>query len=318
MRDKILGFLRKRQDYISGDYISHRLGISRQALWKHVQDLRDSGYEIVAVPHLGYKLTAVPDRLFISEVSNRLNTRFVGRNIYYFDSVISTMDIALQLGLKNCPEGTVIIAETQTKGRGRIGRQWFSPRYKGIYFSCILRPKILPYATPVLTLLTAVSICEAIKNMLSLDVQIKWPNDILLHNKKLGGILTELNAEMDEVRFIVIGVGLNVNNDKRSLVEGATSLKEHIQENINRVELLQEIMQRLEGNYILFQEKGSHAIIEKWRHYNITLGRRVRVLHNKEYIEGEASDIDSDGSLLLRKDSGLVHKITSGDITHCR
>src|SRR3989338_3285386 len=201
MQEKILDFLKRKQDYISGDQISHRLGITRQGLWKHIHTLKDSGYDIVAVPHLGYKLIFCPDRLFASEVARQLNTRFIGKKIYYFDTVSSTMDSALQLAMQGSPEGAIVIAESQTKGRGRLGRNWFSPKYKGIYLSLILRPKISPNQAPLLTLMSAVSICEAVKEKTDLACQIKWPNDILIHHKKLGGILTELNAETDLSRL---------------------------------------------------------------------------------------------------------------------
>jgi len=316
MQEKIIDFLKRKQDYASGEEISHRLGISRQALWKHIQELKEAGYDIAAVPHLGYRMISAPDRLFPAEISSRLNTQFIGKKIYYFDSVSSTMDIAMQLGLKNSAEGTLVLTESQTKGRGRLGREWFSPRYKGIYLSLILKPKTLPNQAPILTLMASVSICEAIKEIAALEAQIKWPNDILMHQKKLGGILTEINAEMDGIRFIVIGIGLNVNNDKKALISGATSLKEQKKEGINRIELLQEILRRIEKNYLTFQEKGAQSIIAKWRDYNITLGKRVKVYSHKEYIEGQAVDIDTDGSLLLRSDSGLVQKVTAGDVAH--
>jgi len=318
VEDKILDFLKKKQDYVSGDQIASRLGITRQALWKHIQELKEIGYEIVAVPHLGYKLLSAPDRLFDFEVARDLNTKFVGKKIHYFESVATTMNVAMQLGMEGASEGTLVLAESQTRGRGRLGRSWLSPKYKGIYFSLILKPKISPDRTPILTLLAAVSICQAVKEVAGQDLQIKWPNDIIMHNKKLGGILTELSAEMDEVNFVVIGVGLNVNNDKKSLLSSATSLKEQKKEQNNRVTLLQEILRRIEKNYLLFQESGARPIIEKWREHSITLGRRVKVYCQNEHIEGEALDIDIDGGLLVRKDSGLTEKVLSGDVVHCR
>jgi BirA family biotin operon repressor/biotin-[acetyl-CoA-carboxylase] ligase len=317
MQDKILDFLKRSQDYVSGDFISHRLGITRQALWKHIQALKDSGYDIQAVPHLGYRFVSSPDRLFPSEITGQLNTRFIGKKIYYFETLPSTMDIAMQLGMRGMPEGTIVLAEAQTKGRGRLGRNWISPKYKGIYLSLILRPKILPNQAPILTLLVAVSICEAIKEKMGIDAQIKWPNDILIHNKKLGGILTELNAEMDIVRFVVIGIGLNVNNDKKTLVASATSLKNEKKENINRIDLLLEILCKIEACYLILQKQESSSIIDKWRQYSVTLGRRVKIICQEEQLEGEAVDIDNDGGLLIRKDSGFIEKVMAGDVVHC-
>jgi len=318
VREKILDLLKRKTDYISGDLLASRLGISRQGLWKHIQELKEVGYDIVAVPHLGYRLQASPDKLLAYEISHSLNTRFLGRKIYYFEGVPSTMDTAMNLGIKGAAEGTVVIAESQTKGRGRLGRNWFSPKYKGIYFSVILRPKLLPSKVSILTLLAAVSVSEAIKKVTGVDIQIKWPNDILFENKKLGGILTELNAEMDKVNFVVIGIGLNVNNDKKSLISGATSLREKLAQNTNRIELLQEVLRRIEANYSLLQHKGSKAIAEKWRELATTLHKRVKVYSQNEHVEGEAVDIDSDGALLIRNDSGLTQKVTAGDVVHCR
>ncbi|TAM37906.1 biotin--[acetyl-CoA-carboxylase] ligase [bacterium] len=318
MKEKILEYLNKGHDYLSGDQISGHLGISRQALWKHIQDLKDSGYDIVAVPHLGYRLESRPDRLFAFEVSRGLNTRFIGKKIHYFDYLSSTMDLAMQLGMRGAPAGSLVLTESQTKGRGRLGRIWFSPKYKGIYLSLILRPEILPQASPVLTLLSAVSICEAVKKVTGLEPQIKWPNDVLIHNKKIAGILTEMNAEADKVNFVAIGIGLNVNNDKKSLISQATSLKEQAGTQIDRLLLLQELLRRLENNYLLLGDKGAKAIIEKWRSLSLTLGRHVKVYYQHKHIEGAAVNIDEDGTLLIRKDSGIIQKVSSGDVVHCR
>ncbi|MCX5669639.1 MAG: biotin--[acetyl-CoA-carboxylase] ligase [Candidatus Omnitrophica bacterium] len=318
MKEKILDYLNKKHDYLSGDQISKHLGISRQGLWKHIQELKDSGYQIVAVPHLGYRLEACPDRLFVFEVARALNTKFIGKKIHYFDYLASTMDLAMQLGMDGAASGSVVLAESQIKGRGRLGREWFSPKYKGIYLSLILRPKILPAACPILTLMSAVSICEAVKKVIDLDAQIKWPNDVLIKNKKVAGILTEMNAEVDKVNFVVIGIGLNVNNDKKSLIAGATSLKEQQGEEISRVVLLQELLRRIENNYLLLEDKGEVEIINKWRNFTLTLGTRVKVDYQDKHIEGQAIDIDVDGALLIRKDSGFIQKISSGDVTACR
>lgn len=318
MKEKILDYLNKEHDYLSGDQISKHLGISRQGLWKHIQELKDSGYEIVAVPHLGYRLQSCPDRLFPFEITRSLNTKFIGKKIHYFDHLSSTMDLAMQLGMQGEPSGTLVLTESQSKGRGRLGRSWFSPKYKGVYLSLILRPKILPAVSPILTLLSAVSICEAIKNVAGMDAQIKWPNDVFVHNKKIAGILTEMNAEVDKVNFVVIGIGLNVNNDKKSLIAQSTSLREQLGQASSRIILLQELLRRIESNYFTLEDKGSRAIIDKWRAFSLTLGRRVKVYCQNKHVEGYAVNIDHDGGLLIRKDSGLIQKISSGDVMHCR
>jgi BirA family transcriptional regulator, biotin operon repressor / biotin---[acetyl-CoA-carboxylase] ligase len=326
VKEKILDYLNKKHDYLSGDQISKHLGISRQGLWKHIQELKDSGYEIIAVPHLGYRLESCPDRLFPFEVARNLHTKFIGtstalsadKKIHYFDYLASTMDQAMELGMHGAASGSIVLAESQIKGRGRLGREWFSPKYKGIYLSLILRPKILPAACPLLTLMSAVSICEAVKAITGLDVQIKWPNDVLVHNKKVAGILTEMNAEVDKVNFVVIGIGLNVNNDKKSLISQATSLKEVQGTQISRVALLQELLRRIESNYFLLEGGGRQVIVNKWRNFNLTLGTRVKIYYQNKHLEGQATDIDVDGALLIRKDSGLIQKVSSGDVTACR
>ncbi len=318
MQDKIISFLKGKQDYVSGEEMASALSVSRQALWKHVQDLRDAGYNITAVPHLGYKLLSSPDRLFPSEILSRLKTKTIGRKIYYFDNIDSTMDAAMQLAVKNAPEGTIILAEGQAKGRGRLGRSWVSPKHKGIYISLILRPQASLDKVPLITLLSAVSVCEAVAELSGLEPQIKWPNDIMLHNKKLGGILTELKADMDRAVFVIVGIGLNVNNDPRHLLPHATSLTEQKKHDIDRLELLAELLLRIEENYKLLQKNDFQAITDKWRNLSLTLNRRVKINSQSSHIEGEAVDIDMDGALLVRNDSGLVQRVTAGDIIHCR
>jgi BirA family transcriptional regulator, biotin operon repressor / biotin---[acetyl-CoA-carboxylase] ligase len=317
---KILEFLKNKKGYVPADELSRHLNISRQVLSEHINDLRDAGYEIVAVPHLGFRLESLSDRLFPFEVEHGLNTKFIGRKIYYLQRCSSTMDIAMQLASDNPSEGTIILAESQTKGRGRLGRHWVSPRYKGIYFSLMLKPKIPPSQAAVLTLLAAVSICEAVKAATGITCSIKWPNDILVNNKKLGGILTELEAELDRVNFVIIGIGINVNNEPGELLRGAVSLKSlsNSQKKVDRLELLREILRKIESNYFLFQEKKAAAILEKWKSYSLTLGQRVKISSSRAQVQGRAVAIDIDGGLLVEKDSGGLQKFMSGDVLHLR
>ena len=320
LNEELLNILRKRLVYISGEEISNNLGISRTAIWKHIQELRSLGYDITAVPNLGYKLLSIPDRLFPWEINYTLKNRLIGKNIYYYESLSSTMDKAMDLALNKALEGTLVIAEGQTKGRGRMGRYWLSPKYKGIYFSLIIRPKILLQQAPVFTLISAVAICDGLKQHLGVEARIKWPNDILLQNRKIGGILTELNAEMDVVHAIIIGVGINVNNKKNTLPHHAGSLMEIIGAEISRLSILLSILSCFEDRYLQFQKHGIERVLDVWRNFSITLGRRVRLNIGKQRfgLVGEAVDIDRDGSLLIRQDSGLVKKVTAGDIIHCK
>ena len=320
IREKIVAFLRLRKEYVSGEEISRGLNISRQALWQNINDLRGFGYDIVAVPHLGYRLDSCPDRLFPFEVEEGLNTKFVGRKIQYLERCFSTMDAAIELSCDNPAEGTMVLAEAQTKGRGRLGRHWVSLKYKGIYLTLILKPKVAPAQSAVLTLLAAVSVCEAVKNATGICAAIKWPNDILVNNKKLGGILTEIEAGPDQVNFVFIGIGLNVNNEAQELLRGAASLRVAggTDQKLGRIGILREILRRVEDNYILFQKKGSAAILDKWKRLNITLGKRVKISSAKDHVEGLALDIDVDGGLLVRRDSGEIQKFMSGDVAHLR
>jgi len=314
MDNNILEYLKRTDTYVSGEELSQRLKISRTAIWKHIQELRENGYEIVAVPNLGYRLVSIPDRLFAEEISFELETKSFGKKIYYYQTLNSTMDVAFEIALKGAEEGTLVVAEAQSKGRGRLNRQWVSPKYKGIYLSLILRPKLLPQETPLLTLLAGVAVCEAIKEQTGISANIKWPNDILINEKKIGGILTELNAEIDTVHFVIVGIGLNVNTDKSLLPSGATSLKEETAKEYNRADLLRKILKKMEINYHIFKKQGPYATLEKWRALSSTLGQRIKVICQKEHIEGEALDIDIDGGLLVRKDSGFIEKIMAGDV----
>lgn len=318
MKFKILEFLKDNNNFISGEEISRILNLSRQSVFKYICELREIGYDISAVPHLGYKLISSPDRLLVFEIQDRLNTKFVGKKVYYYDSINSTMDIAMNLALKGEPEGTIVCAEAQTKGRGRLGRMWSSPKYKGIYLSLILRPELLPNQAPILTLLSAVSICQAIKRITSLSPLIKWPNDILVDNKKVGGILTELNAEQDRINFVIIGMGINVNTPKSFLPSDATSLSYEAKKKFSRVDLVKELLRDMEYSYLLFRKEGTLPIIKKWREFSSLTGERVKIISHKEVLEGEVLDIDSDGGLLIREDSGFIKKLMAGDVIKVR
>ncbi|MEW5758926.1 MAG: biotin--[acetyl-CoA-carboxylase] ligase [Candidatus Omnitrophota bacterium] len=326
MKERIINFLKSSNNYISGQDLSDNLKISRAAIWKHINELREAGYEIEAVPHLGYKLTYIPDRLFPHEISYNLKTKIIGKKIYHLETTSSTMDVAQKLAIDNSPSGTIVVAETQTRGRGRLMRSWSSPKYKGIYVSMILRPKISPQCAPQLTLLTAFSIYQAIKNITGLEAKIKWPNDLMLEHsakgetsplrggKKICGILTQMQAEQDEFYFVIIGIGLNVNSKKDELPDNAASLKEFFKEEISRIELLKEMLRCFEANYLKFCKNGFLDILEKVKAISYTLGRNIKLkLHNK-IVEGEAVDIDKDTALIIHKLHGGIEKIFTGDI----
>ena len=315
MQTSIIHYLKSHSAYLSGEELSRRLKISRAAVWKYIEDLRGLGYMIEAVPHHGYHLVSSPDKLYEAEIQHGLKTKKFGRNITYFDSIDSTMREAFALAMQKAQEGTAVCADYQTKGRGRQGRSWVSPKGKGIYLSVILRPAILPGSASTLTLLAAVAVCEAIRKLTSLNVTIKWPNDILIGGKKLAGILTELNAEMDRVNFIILGIGINVHTSIKQLPPKATSLKEEGCV-ISRVALTQAVLEELEGLYHLFLQNKEKVIFNRWRALNSTLGKRIRVQDTNGFVEGLASDLDERGGLLIKTDKGTTIKRMSGDIIY--
>jgi BirA family biotin operon repressor/biotin-[acetyl-CoA-carboxylase] ligase len=314
VRDQILQYLKKAEGYLSGEEISRHVNMSRAGIWKYIQELREEGYDIVAVPHLGYRLLSRPDKLFPSEIQSELKTKILGKDIKYFDSVTSTMDIAFQLGVEEAPEGTVVCAENQTKGKGRLGRSWVSPKGKGVYMSVILRPKLVPADLTQLTLLSAVAVCEAVGKFCPVPVKIKWPNDILVNNKKLAGILTELSAEMDRVRFVVIGIGINVNTPLSQLPPQSASIKSETGRKACRIDLVQEILRSLEKWYMCLQAQGFSPVITRWKELSSTLGRYVHLVDQSGDTEGTAVDLDEYGGLVIRSDTGLTVKRMSGDI----
>ncbi|MEK6715086.1 MAG: biotin--[acetyl-CoA-carboxylase] ligase [Candidatus Omnitrophota bacterium] len=314
MAKDVLDFLKAQDGFVSGEEISRSLKISRTAVWKYIERLRAEGYLIEAVPHLGYRIISIPDKLLPEEISYQLNTKIIGQRLFYYETLGSTMDAAFELGLAGFPEGTAVFAESQTKGRGRLGRSWFSPKGKGIYLSLLLRPEFLPQGAPKITLMTAVSISEAIKKVTGLSVLIKWPNDIVVGGKKLAGILTELNAEADKIKFVNIGIGINVNSSKSFLPLDATSLKEEIGTEVSRIELAKEVLRAIENNYFLLKEKGFKPILEKCKASSAILGKRIEINSQNRVICGEAQDIDMDGALLVRQDTGFIERVLSGDV----
>jgi len=308
----IFSELKKDTDYVSGEKLAHKLRISRQALWKHISKLTGKGYEIVAVPHLGYKLVSSPDKLYPWEVQYNLKTKFIGKKIHYSETVDSSQDIAWELGLKGATEGLVAFAETQKKGKGRVGRKWISPR-GGIYFSLLLKPDFLSIQDmPKITLLVVLGCLYGIKKSTGVNCAVKWPNDIYLQEKKIGGILCEINAEVDKIHFIVAGVGVNINS--KDLPSQATSLFLHLKKKSSRVEVTKSILEEIEACYLRAKNNGFKHLLKEWESFCFLWGKRVKVRIFNQEIEGEACGIDDKGYLLLRRDNGFIEKISTGDV----
>ena len=315
METKILKLFRKTPSgFLSGEDISSKLDISRSAVWKHIEKLRTLGYEFDAVPHLGYRLSKVPDKLYSYEIESLIKTHSIGKEVIYYDTIDSTNTAAYNLAKQGAKEGTVVVAEKQTKGRGRLSREWVSPKQKGIYFSVILRPEITPFQAPKMTLMAAVSVALAIRETTGAQALIKWPNDILLNGKKIAGILTEMEAEPDSIKFLILGIGINANTKSSELPKGASSIHSETDKKVSRIELLRNTLKRLEEHYSLFKREGFSPIKKEWTNLSATLGRRVRATCMHKKIEGEAVDIDSDGALKIRLDNGFHEKVMAGDI----
>ena len=319
MKKTILEMLRSAGGkFVSGEGIAEKLDVSRTAIWKHIQSLRKRGYKISSSERLGYKLDDTPDLLLPEIIQYGLRTKIIGADsrIVYKNSVESTNELAKKLAYDGAADGTIVIAEEQTGGKGRLARNFFSPKEKGLWFSVILRPQCLPKDAPKFTLMAAVAVARAMEKF-NLRAGIKWPNDILFDGKKLVGILTEMSAEIGHVNYIVIGIGINVNVRREEfpadIREIATSLSEMAGENLNRVEFFRAVLEELDKLYI---ENNFDEVFKIWRKYNITLGKKVTVLsaESGEIFTGLAVDIDAEGALIV--DSGGEMKIVyAGDVS---
>ena len=319
MTGNILKYLGEKE-YVSGEILAQKLGISRVAVWKQIQRLKDMGYKITSDQNLGYCLVSRPDLLLPQEVQRGLSTTYIGKEIYYFPELKSTNIIAKEKALHRAEginEGTLIIAERQSAGKGRLGRKWFSP-LGGIWLSVILYPQLPPFYIPRITLMTVVAAVKAIKMCTQIELQIKWPNDILINEKKVCGILTEMSAELDIINWVVVGIGINANIDLRDfpedIQENTISLKEASGKEISRVKLAQTFLQEFEKYYDKLKRKEFSSILREWKLYSHTLGRKIRVDMGERIITGEAVDINEEGALILKKEDGELIKIISGTI----
>jgi BirA family biotin operon repressor/biotin-[acetyl-CoA-carboxylase] ligase len=303
--------------HVSGGELAKRLKVSRTAIWKHIKALEDDGYGIAAVPSKGYRLMTIPDKLILHDIEGDLSTKIVGRNIHLLAEVPSTNSRAMEAAQEGAADGTVVIAETQTGGKGRLGRTWVSPK-GNLYLSVILRPPIPPHKAPLLTLMGAVAAASAIRKQLDVRAEIKWPNDIFVAGRKLGGLLTEMSAEPDRVRFIVLGIGLNVNMELAELPPEIRSLSTTLSAEaggpVPRTELLRRVLVELDRWYQVFL-RNEALVLREWETLNMTLGKRVTVVGLGETSEGTAQGIDHDGRLILKLDDGSLRQVAAGDVT---
>ena len=317
---KILSALRENPDGVSGAELAEQLRISRAAVWARIEELRQLDYDIEASPHFGYRLVSSPDALHADDLLARLGkTKVIGRDIRVFEQTTSTNDVIEKLARDDVKEGVIVFAESQTKGRGRLGRKWISPAHKGLWFSVLLRPDLRPQETTQLTIASATALRRAIQSETGLKPEIKWPNDILIGGKKVAGILTELSAELDKVRYVILGIGIDVNLDAgefpAELKKIATSLKIESGETISRSELATIILRELDKDYSRISSGKFAAVADEWEESCVTIGKNVTVQIGERKIRGRAESLDDDGALLLRTEHGHLERITGGDVT---
>lgn len=320
MRAQILHYLRKHApEPVSGEDISVKLGVSRTAVWKHIQALKAEGYEIVSVAKKGYILKSTPDVLSPEELVAHMRTEWVGHNIEYVKTVDSTNEKAKKLAAEGCPDGTVVVSEEQTGGKGRLSRGWFSPAGRGIWCSVIFKPPFLPQEASKCTLLAAVAVIKALNKHKGVNATIKWPNDILLDGKKLVGILTEMSAEFGHINYIVIGTGINTDIPRSLLPEDlkdlAVSVADVAEDKVNRAEIMADYLFNLEELYTKAVNEGFACILDEWRKYAGTIGQEVKVMAPEETYYGTAIDIDHEGMLLVERSDGTVAKVIAGDVS---
>lgn len=314
--DIILQYLKESGDYISGEEISRRLGISRSAVWKNINGLREAGYEIESVTNRGYRILNSGDALTPTEISNGLSTEAFGKNVSVFAEIDSTNEEAKRQAAQGAPHGSVFVAEQQNGGKGRLGRPWKSPPKSGLWFTLLLRPDAAPAQVSNLTLLAGLAVSRAIHTVTGCEAKIKWPNDIVIGSKKVCGILTEMSAEIDRVHFAVVGIGTNVNDESFSddLQIKATSLRMETGAPVSRVRLLQEILKEFETLYNDYFTKGSKDWLAEYKANCVSLNRTVGATRGQEKILGTAVDITDGGELVVQTQEGQQIEINSGEV----
>jgi BirA family transcriptional regulator, biotin operon repressor / biotin---[acetyl-CoA-carboxylase] ligase len=318
--EMVLGFLVEGGDeFTSGEALSDKLGLSRAAIWKNVASLRTQGYEIEALAGRGYRLVGVPDRLTQLELTPLVSTHDIGRTVHFQEVAPSTSDVAFTLANEGALHGEVVIAEHQTRGRGRRGRTWISPPGKNLYISVILRPELAPQDAPQLTFVAAVATAETVREA-GCEAWLKWPNDVEIRGRKVAGILTELSAEPGRVNFVVVGIGVNLNaassDFPAEVRDRATSILIERGSPVPRALFTAALCARLETWYDRLIEDGFEAILDRWRELTSTLGSPLRVTLGDRTVVGTAEDVDPHGALMVRDDAAHLHRVVAGDVEH--
>jgi BirA family biotin operon repressor/biotin-[acetyl-CoA-carboxylase] ligase len=306
---------------ISGARIAREIGVSRSTVWRWVERLREVGVRVKGRPNTGYFLERVPDILTPDLLRQHLKGSMFEKKIHHFFRTDSTNRVAMELGYAQEREGAVVLAEEQTAGRGRAGRSWHSERATGIYVTLLLRPKISPVQAPLLTMMAGLSAHTAIRAQTGLQPDIKWPNDLGLDGKKLGGILTEMHAEPNLVRFVIVGIGINVNQEKfpAELNGIATSLRAETGKHQSRVELLARLLREFEADYNHFLREGPDTITERFSQVSsYAQGKKVRVTNGNETYVGVTAGLRPEGLLQVQREDGTLTTVLAGDVTETR
>jgi BirA family biotin operon repressor/biotin-[acetyl-CoA-carboxylase] ligase len=309
---------KKRRTFLSTKEISERLRVHPYVVYQAIKELRRWDFEILSEKGKGYRLVNSPDRILAVEVKKKLKTKILGKEVLSYRSLGSTNQLGFRLAEAGIREGTLIVADEQTQGRGRMGRSWHSPPGLGLWTSVILRPNIPPFKAPGLSICAGLALAQTIKKLTGLDARIKWPNDCLINGLKVGGILLELSAELDRTNFVIAGVGVNVNHlpkdFPKKLSGRATSVRIEWGEEISRVKLLTSFLQRFESVYLDFKKRGLSPQRQLIKKFSSLLGKKVAVRFGRERIEGLAQDIDDSGSLVIMTPKG-ERVVRAGEVT---
>jgi BirA family biotin operon repressor/biotin-[acetyl-CoA-carboxylase] ligase len=317
---QLLAALRAHPDGVAGTELCQQLGVTRAAVWSHIESLREAGFEIIASPHRGYQLMAAPDALLAVDLQSRQRDgQLIGNAIRVLPQTTSTNDEASRAALEGHPEGLVIFAESQSAGRGRMGRRWSSPAGRGLWFSVLLRPSLAPSECTQLTAASANALVRAIQSTTGITPEIKWPNDLLIKGKKIAGILTEMSAELEHVRSVILGIGIDANQtasefpaDLRPI---ATSLKLATGKTVSRADLAEAVLRELDREYARILAGQFADVAQEWGSRCSTLGKQVTIDMGARRVRGRAEALDENGALLLRTEHGRIERIIGGEVT---
>lgn len=317
MKTKILKLLRGQETYISGQELCNQLGVSRTAVWKVINQLKESGYGIEAVPNRGYHIVSYPDILSKEEIESQVETRKIGKKVLYLNKTSSTNIEAAQVALEE-DEGLLVVADIQTAGKGRRGRAWTSPKRTGIWMSMLLKPQISPSSASMVTLVTALAAVRAMNTLKGIKAEIKWPNDIVVNGKKVCGILTEMNCELDFIHYVVVGIGINANMKEfpEEVEKVATSLFLEAGKKVNRGQLIVTFLKEFEVLYETFVEQENLSFMKtEYESHLVNRNKQVRVIELKNTYTGVARGINEQGELRVELSDGEIKEIISGEVS---